>query len=327
MLASVLLNTSIYDPSNAWAYFVEYQTKFHKQYSEGRERDSRFVTFCENLETILAHNRNPCRTFTMGINAFTDMPPAEFKARFASGYVQSTSTECFPFVPASDILLDSLDWRTEGVVNDVRDQGQCGSCWAFASTANAESAWAISTHELMDLSEQYLVDCAKGRGYWNLGCNGGMPDSAFQYLIEKGACEEDGYPYVSGITQTEGTCHECSPSKATFSACYDIEPANQASLKAAVSMQPVVVAIEADSRYFQSYAGGILTDSLLCGTKLDHAVEIVGYGEENGIPYWTVRNSWGDTWGENGYVRIQRSDSVHDAGVCGIAVEPSFIQV
>ena len=140
-------------------------------------------------------------------------------------------------------------------------------------------------------------------------------------------CEERTYPYVSGNTKTEGTCHTCPPAEATFSSCVDVPANNQVALRMAVSGQPVVVAIEADTRYFQSYAGGILTDSLLCGTDLDHAVEIVGYGEENGIKYWTVRNSWGDEWGEKGYVRIQRSDSTEDAGVCGIAVEPSFIQV
>jgi C1A family cysteine protease len=112
-----------------------------------------------------------------------------------------------------------------------------------------------------------------------------------------------------------------------FSGCYDVTSNDQLALKYALAAQPVVIAIEADTRYFQSYSSGILTDAVKCGTNLDHAVEIVGYGSENGIDYWKVRNSWGTSWGESGYVRIQRSSSTNDAGVCGIAVEPSFISV
>jgi len=211
------------------------------------------------------------------------------------------------------------------VVDPVRDQGQCGSCWAFATTANAESAWALAKGQLLDLSEQYLVDCSSGKGYYNMGCNGGNPDSAFKYMINNGQCSDSSYPYTSGVTKTAGTCHSCT-NIVSFSACYDVTPKNQIALKTAVAKQPVVIAIEADTRYFQSYSGGIL-DSTQCGTNLDHAVEIIGYGTDNGKEYWTVRNSWGASWGENGYVRILRSDSTNDIGICGVAAEPSFMTV
>jgi C1A family cysteine protease len=217
-----------------------------------------------------------------------------------------------------------LDWVSKGLVQSVRDQGQCGSCWAFATTANAESVWAISTGVLPDLSEQLLVDCATGFGYFNMGCNGGQPDSALKYMINKGQCSEYAYPY----TAKQGNCDVCSePSDVTFSSCYDVMSNDQLALKNAVLKNPVVVAIEADTKYFQFYSTGILTDSIKCGTNLDHAVEIVGYGSENGIKYWKVRNSWSSSWGEDGYVRIERSDSTNDAGVCGIAMEPSFISI
>ena len=268
------------------------------------------------------------KTFTKGVNQFTDMTPEEFKEYVQRGFKRESlgSYGCKAFSSNAAGAPTSVDWRNKGVVNAVRDQGQCGSCWAFATTANAESVWAISKGKLMDFSEQYLVDCATGAGYFNLGCNGGMPDSAFKYMINNGQCSESSYPYVSGTTKTAGTCHTCSY-VATFTSCYDVAPKDQVSLKAAVSKQPVVIAIEADTRYFQSYSGGILTDAAKCGTTLDHAVEIVGYGEENGIKFWNVRNSWSATWGEKGYVRIQRSDSTNDIGVCGIAAEPSYIVV
>lgn len=310
-----------------WAHFTTFQDTFQKRYDTITELTERFRIFRENMADIFNHNSNPSRNFTMGINAFTDLTPSEFKKMFASGYSRpATGLKCNPFTFVEEITMETVDWREEGVVNQVRDQGQCGSCWAFATTANAESAWALTSGNLVDLSEQYLVDCATGIGYFNLGCNGGMPDSAFRYLIQNGPCTEQSYPYVSGNTETAGTCHSCPPLEVSFSACYDIPSKNQNALRIALSKTPVVIAIEADTRYFQSYSSGILTDALQCGTNLDHAVEIVGYGEENGLKYWTVRNSWGDKWGENGYVRIQRSDSTDDAGVCGIAVEPSFIE-
>jgi cathepsin L len=212
-------------------------------------------------------------------------------------------------------------------VNPVRDQGQCGSCWAFSTTANAESVWAISTGNLLDLSEEFLVDCASGVGYFNLGCNGGNPDSAFKYMIKNGQCTESSYPYTAGVTKVEGTCQKCTSAGVKFSGCYDVAPNDQLALKAAVSKQPVSIAIEADTRYFQSYSGGILTDATKCGTTLDHAVEIVGFGTENGIDYWKVRNSWSSSWGEGGYFRVQRSSSTDDIGVCGVAAQPSYISV
>ena len=138
--------------------------------------------------------------------------------------------------------------------------------------------------------------------------------------------QENSYPYVSGTTKSAGTCQKCTP-VAQFSKCYDITPNNELALKEAVAQQPVSIAIEADTKYFQLYSGGILTDAAKCGQNLDHGVLIVGYGTDNGIKYWNVKNSWGTSWGENGYVRIGRSESTNDPGVCGIAMMPSFISV
>ena len=318
--------TMIMDASDEWEHFTNFQERFGKKYQNLVELETRFAVFKDNLKTIIQHNLGE-HNFTMGVNQFTDLTPQEFKEMFASGFSRKSlgGFGCKSFASSATGAPASIDWRTKGVVSAVRDQGQCGSCWAFATTANAESAWAISKGQLLDLSEEYLVDCAQGVGYFNMGCNGGNPDSAFKYMITNGQCSESSYPYVAGTTKTAGTCHSCS-SVTKYSACYDVTSNDQVALKGAVSKTPVVIAIEADTRYFQSYSGGILT-STSCGTSLDHAVEIVGYGEDNGVKYWTVRNSWGPTWGEQGYVRILRSDSTNDIGICGVAAQPSFMTV
>ena len=124
---------------------------------------------------------------------------------------------------------------------------------------------------------------------------------------------------------TAGSCRSCSAVD-HFSSCSDVKANDQISLKGAVAQQPVSIAIEADTKYFQSYSSGVLTSSS-CGTNLDHGVLIVGYGAENGIKYWLVKNSWSTTWGDQGYVKIARSDSTNDAGICGIAMQPSFPSV
>lgn len=311
-----------------WKEFTHFQERFSKRYEDLQEFEIRFAIFRNNLINILAHNADLTQNFTMGINQFTDLTPEEFKEQFINSYTSSQlgSYGCKAFSSSATNTPVSIDWRTKGAVNPVRDQGQCGSCWAFSTTANAESVWAIYSGQLLDLSEELLVDCASGAGYYNLGCNGGNPDSAFKYMINNGQCSEASYPYKAGTTKTAGTCQKCSAAPVHFSSCSDVKPNDQVSLKGAVAKQPVSIAIEADTRYFQSYSGGIL-DSVECGTNLDHAVEIVGYGTENGIDYWNVRNSWSNTWGEGGYVRLKRTSSTNDPGICGLAIEPSFLSV
>lgn len=319
--------SSFLTESDEWKQFSNFQERFSKRYESMQETESRFQIFRSNLRNIILHNLDHTQNFTMGINQFTDLTPQEFKDQFVGGLrAEVGSYGCKSFSSSASGAPSSIDWRQKGVVNPVRDQGQCGSCWAFATTANAESVWAISTGQLLDLSEEFLVDCASGVGYFNMGCNGGQPDSAFKYMINNGQCTEASYPYKAGTTKTAGSCQKCNAAPVHFSGCYDVTPKDQISLMAAVAKQPVVIAIEADTRYFQSYSGGIL-DSTACGTSLDHAVEIVGYGTENGVDYWNVRNSWSNSWGENGYFRVKKTSSTNDIGICGVAAEPSFLVV
>ena len=318
---------SLLNDSDEWKQFNDFQERFSKRYETIEEMETRFQIFRTNLRNIILHNLDRTQNFTMGVNQFTDLTPQEFKDQYISGMKSPVgSYGCKSFSSGGSGLPSSIDWRNKGVVNPVRDQGQCGSCWAFATTANAESVWAISTGKLLDLSEEFLVDCASGPGYYNMGCNGGQPDSAFKYMINNGQCTEASYPYKAGVTKTAGTCQKCTSAGVSFSSCYDVTPKDQVALAAAVSKHPVAIAIEADTRYFQSYSSGIL-DSTACGTSLDHAVEIIGYGSQNGVDYWIVRNSWGSSWGEDGYVRIKKTSSTNDIGICGVAAEPSFLSV
>lgn len=309
--------------TDEWSEFNQFVEKFSKKYESMEELEARFAVFKVNLRNIIMHNMNP-HNYTLGINQFADLTPQEFKEKFVSGMKGPIAGYgCKSFSSSASSAPSTLDWRTKNAVTSVKNQGQCGSCWTFSATGAIEGAWAISTGKLVDFSEQELVDCATGTSYGSHGCNGGQMDGAFKFVIEHGQCTLADYPYTSGVTKTSGTCNTKCTSVAHLSACADVKANDQISLKGAVSMQPVSIAIEADTKYFQSYSGGIL-DSTACGTALDHGVLVVGYGVENGVKYWIVKNSWGETWGEHGYVRILRSDSTSDAGICGIAMSPSF---
>jgi len=195
---------------------------------------------------------------------------------------------------------DSVNWVSQGKVNAVQNQGSCGSCWSFATTAAVETAYAIKHGSLPKLSEQQMVSCSTR----NYGCNGGDMGLAFAYLQTKTLNSEGSYPYTSGTYGQTGSCNTALETGSVYVTDYHYVPQyNPSQLKAALQKGAVTVAIEADQSVFTYYNGGILT-SPYCGTNLDHAVLAVGYGSENGQEYFLVRNSWGPYWGENGYVKI-----------------------
>jgi C1A family cysteine protease len=317
--------TSFLDETDEWKQFSNFQERFSKRYENLEELESRFQTFRSNLKNIIIHNLDYRQNFTMGVNQFTDLTAEEFKAKYVGGLkTEVGSYGCKSFSSDAAGSPASIDWRTNGAVTSVKDQGQCGSCWTFSATGAVEGAWAVSKGQLIDLSEEQLVECATGMQYGSHGCSGGQMEGAFKYVIEHGQCALSAYPYTSGNGQS-GSCQSCQP-VAHVSSCSDVKPNDQISLKAAVAQQPVAIAISADTKLFQSYSSGVITSSS-CYTSLDHGVLIVGYGTENGIDYWNVKNSWGISWGDKGYVKIARSDSTNDAGICGISMDPSFPSV
>jgi hypothetical protein len=215
-----------------------------------------------------------------------------------------------------DTVADSVDWVTAGAVTPVKNQARCGSCWAFSTTGSVEGAYQIANKQLLSFSEEDLVQCDHNG---DQGCNGGLMDNAFEWIETNGLALESDYPYTSG-SGTTGTCDNAKKAKSavTITSFKDVPTGDEDALKSAVAQQPVSVAIEADKSAFQMYKGGVL-DSPACGKKLDHGVLIVGYGTDAGKDYYKVKNSWGSSWGESGFLRM-----VQGKNMCGIAMQPSY---
>jgi C1A family cysteine protease len=272
-----------------------------------------------NVARILEHNAGNY-SWTMGVNKFADLTADEFKAMYTGGIrIPKKSLRAKAVGPFNTTANPtSVDWSQKGAVTPVKNQQQCGSCWAFSTTGSVEGAWFLSNGTLVSLSEQQLVDCSGPEG--NQGCNGGLMDYAFQYIIDnKGITTEDAYPY----TAQDGTCQaKGKPIAATLSGFKDVAVNSEVALETAIVQQPVSVAVEADQSVFQFYSGGVMDSA--CGTQLDHGVLAVGYGVDTGKEYYKVKNSWGADWGEKGYIRLGRGSKFNPSGQCGIQMSASY---
>merc|ERR1719248_222484 len=294
---------------------MKFKQDYAKDYSgNGEDEQAKFEVFKANVDIIEEHNAKKL-SYWLGVNEFADLTWEEFSSTHL-GYKAGSAASGLPKVAFPNItdVADSIDWVAKGAVTPVKNQQRCGSCWAFSTTGSVEGAYFIASGKLQSLSEEDLVQCDHNG---DQGCSGGLMDNAFTWISQNGICSEESYPYTSGGGVT-GTCKKgCTPA-VTLTGHTDVPSKDENALKAAVSKQPVSVAIEADKSAFQLYAGGVL-DNPACGTQLDHGVLVVGYGTDGGKDYWKVKNSWGATWGEEGYLRMIRNKNQ-----CGIAQQPSY---
>jgi len=294
--------------------FMNFMSVYGKKYAHDQELLSRFQIFKNNMDSIHQHNAKNL-SWTLAINEFADLTWDEFKSSHLGLQIVERSPDTLTVsLEGLTTLPASIDWNAKGCVTTPKNQGNCGGCWSFTTTGTVEGAVAIKTGQLTSLSEQQLIDCSTA----NSGCNGGVLDYAMQFVISNaGLCTESAYPY-QGV---QGTCKKTCTKVSKITSYKDVTAYSESSLQAAVASQPVGVAIEADQNAFQFYSGGVMTGT--CGTKLNHGVVVTGYGTAGTQNYWTIKNSWGPTWGENGFIRIGRGMNL-PYGQCGIAMQPVY---
>lgn len=311
-LVSSKLHLSISEESQ----FLQWMRTNNKFYI-GDEYHFRLGIFLTSLRYVREFNRRNGLTFRVGLNKFSCSTPAELKSILGGYNSYNLYKQVNSFKSKTD-SPDSFDWRDKGVVNPVKNQDKCGACWAFSAISTSESAYAISTGNLIQFSEQNLIDCISGAG-----CGGGWADSGCNYIIteQKGQFNSEAdYPY----TAADGTCkYDSSKAVGKIVSVTSVAYGDENDLKDKIAQYGVAsVSISAGNAPFTSYTGGILDDNECSIYLIDHAVACVGYGTENSVDYWIVRNSWGKDWGEEGYVRMIRNKN----NKCGIASQ-AFIAI
>jgi len=296
--------------------FQAWMTEHKRVYSSQDEYNLRLSIFSDNIIRIAELNRESQIDggATFNLTKFSDFTPAEFKAKFLNSLIFETPDEERELIDLPDVVVgDTYDWKTLGKVTAVKNQAQCGSCWAFSATENIESVWmiakGITASTMKPLAPQQIVDCDKSDG----GCNGGWPRTAYSYVVSAGGIEpESAYPY-------KAKNQACSFSKASVYTTisgykYVTRTKDESQMKTAVAtVAPISICVNAAP--WQSYSKGIMT-AKQCSNSLDHCVQITGYDTTSSTPFWNVRNSWGTNWGENGYIRLE-----YGKNTCGLSQE------
>lgn len=355
-LATVVVSEIFHPDSSIIERFRNWVDEHRIQARDDHHLAHMFENWLSNDKYIIETNAKNL-SYTVGHNAFSGMNSDEF-AEFmgfranqefmakGNGFLRGG----VPTVAQSDIMdLESLptsvDWRSKGVVSDIRNQLQCGSCYSFSAVSTLESAVAIKTGKLYDLSEQEIVSCSVK--YGNLKCNGGNYDSAWNFVKDNnGICSESDYPYTSGNGDGGSCIKSCTPVSGTKVQSYvSVTPKSDSALMTALTVGPVSISIEADMKSFQLYSGGIYSDFEGCNANsktkgatsqpnIDHAVVIVGFGTQNGQDYYILRNSWDVSWGDvkgstngnsnAGYMLIARGSQYAPWGMCGVLYQPEY---
>lgn len=344
--------------------FHDWVSDFKVRIENDNHRDHLFANWLDNDEHIKITNSQN-NTYVLGHNKFSGLNSDEFSQYLGfSGYLGSRmekiehkidevkclsgcvksfdksnklgTVECVKGclddhknvkVTESVNLATSVNWVEKGGVTPVKDQGQCGSCWSFSTTGALEGAYFVAHGDLKSFSEQQLVSCDNRKnGGKDMGCNGGLMDNAFAWIEKNdGLCLESDYPYTSGTTKSAGDCDTtCSiVSDSDVTSFVDVKANSDDEMMNALNQQPVSIAIQADQKDFQLYKSGVFSGA--CGTQLDHGVLVVGYGTEDGSDYYLVKNSWGTTWGYEGYIKLGRGDEYNNgSGQCGMLMQASF---
>jgi len=294
----------------SWQQWKGTHSKFYPNINEEKVR---YTIWQENLRKIAEHNAQN-NGLTLKINHFGDLTNLEYRAMF-NGYLHKKENGTTFLTPSHIEAPETVDWRDQGYVTPVKNQGQCGSCWAFSTTGSLEGQHFKKTGKLVSLSEQNLVDCSKQ----NNGCQGGLMDFAFAYIKKNGGIDtESSYPYKA----VDGRCkYNSANNGATVTGFTDIPKGDEDALKNAIAtVGPIAVAIDASHYSFQFYHSGVYNERQCSSTQLDHGVLAVGYGTYQGKDYWLVKNSWGTGWGLQGYIRMTRNKN----NQCGIASSASY---
>jgi KDEL-tailed cysteine endopeptidase len=325
LLFTLGVSASSADPQLKGA-FEAFISQFEKTYESAEEHAKRFAIYVENRVRVARMNAEHSHA-TFALNEFADLTWEEFRATYVGGYKPALEKQweglrhlgTHKYSGAE--LPTEVDWSAKGAVTPVKNQGQCGSCWAFSTTGALEGAWEIASGKLVSLSEQQLVDCSKKQH--NNGCHGGLMDNGFTYVEQSDLCTEESYPYKASENKCDTSSCSVGLPKGSVTGFKDVHPDDEDALMEALSKGPVSIAIEADHQAFQFYSGGVLKKA--CGTALDHGVLLVGYGEKDGVKFWKVKNSWGASWGEQGFIELEREKSPDGkAGECGLLSNPSY---
>jgi len=302
---------------NDLAHFTSWRQIYNKTYEGETNLTSKFQSWKKNRDYIDRYNARNTH-MQLELNGFADIHWVDWINRRASNrrMAEIELPEPIEMLP-EPFLPESVDWRDKDVVTPIKNQQQCGSCWAFSAVGSIEGAHALKTGKLVSLSESQIVDCDVNGT--DQGCDGGLMDGAFQYVINTSGIEkESDYPYDP---QDDPCVFNKSKIAATISSYHDVKGGEQG-LKAAVAKNgPISVGIDAGSASFQFYKNGVYYEPDCSSTMLDHGVLVVGYGTtKNGTDYWIVKNSWGESWGNKGYIYMSRNRNNN----CGIATQPSY---